>query len=101
MTPKWRLIARRTAIIIAFAALLVATGVYIVKREFNLFVQIGLGIFIIGLAVYVALDPGSIRKALAGRQARHGSNALILGIAFLVFLLLLITWYLKIISNGT
>jgi ABC-type uncharacterized transport system involved in gliding motility auxiliary subunit len=41
------------------------------------------GLFIIGLAVYAALDPGAIRTAITGRHAKYGSNALILGIAFL------------------
>jgi ABC-type uncharacterized transport system involved in gliding motility auxiliary subunit len=38
---------------------------------------------VIGLATFVALDPGAIRATLTGRQARYGSNALILIVAFL------------------
>lgn len=53
---------------------------------------IGLGAlagFVIGLAVFALLDPKRVRKLLAGRQARHGSSALItliavIGIIFVV-----------------
>ena len=83
MKPKWRQIIRKSAIIIALISLVVAVGLYIVQREWNLYLQVLLGLFIIGVAVYVAMDPGSIRTALTGRQARHGSNAIILILAFL------------------
>jgi len=83
MNSKWRLIARRTSISVSIVALAVTAGLYIVQRQWNLPLQISLGLFVIGLAVYVALDPGVIREALTGRQARYGSNALILTIAFL------------------
>jgi ABC-type uncharacterized transport system involved in gliding motility auxiliary subunit len=82
MTPKTRVIARRISISVSLVALVVAFALYIVQKQFNLAVQIGLGIFIIGLAVYVALDPSSIRAAFSGRQAKYGSNALLLVIAF-------------------
>ena len=89
MTPKWRLIIRRGSITVALIALAFAVGLYIVQREWNLYLQICLGLFIIGIAVYVAMDPGSIRTALTGRQARHGSNAVILFVAFLGILVVL------------
>ncbi len=83
MEPKWRRIIRWISIGISLAALVVAAGLYIVQHQWNLYLQISIGLFIIGLAVYVVIDPDSIRKLLTGRQARYGSNALILSIAFL------------------
>jgi ABC-type uncharacterized transport system involved in gliding motility auxiliary subunit len=83
MTPNWRTITRRASIIISLLALLVGAGYYIIQREWNLYLQIALGLFVIGLAVFVALDPGAIRTALTGRQARYGSNAVILTVAFI------------------
>ena len=83
MTSNWRIITRRASIIISLLALLVGAGYYIVQREWNLYLQISLGLFVIGLALFVALDPGAIRTALTGRQARYGSNAVILTVAFI------------------
>ena len=87
MQSNWKLLARRIAISISFAALAVGAGLYIIQRQWNLYLQVALGLFVIGLALFVALDPGTIRKALTGRQARYGSNALILTIAFLGILI--------------
>ncbi len=83
MIPKWRSITRRVFIAISLAALLAAVGLFIVQHKWDLPLQISLGICIIGLAVFVALDPGAVRTALTGRQARYGSNAFILTLAFL------------------
>ncbi len=83
METNRRRIIQWVAIGISIAALVAAVVLYIVFREWNLFVQISLGLFIIGLAVFVVLDPDSIRKLLTGRQARYGSNALIITLAFI------------------
>ncbi len=83
MQSNWQLIARRTSISISLAALAVGAALYIIQRQWNLYLQIALGLFVIGLAIFVALDPGAIRKALTGRQAKYGSNALIITVAFL------------------
>jgi ABC-type uncharacterized transport system involved in gliding motility auxiliary subunit len=63
-------------------AALVALGLYIVMREFNLYMQISVGLVVLGLAFFVILDPNRVRSALTGRQARYGSNALVLTLAF-------------------
>jgi ABC-type uncharacterized transport system involved in gliding motility auxiliary subunit len=83
MKTNWRQIVRWGSLIISLLALATAAGLWIVQHQLNLALQICLGLFVIGLAVFVAMDPGAIRKALTGRQARYGSNALILAIAFL------------------
>jgi ABC-type uncharacterized transport system involved in gliding motility auxiliary subunit len=68
---------------LALLAALVSAGLYIVQREWNLALQISLGSIVVGLAAFVILDPDRVRVALTGRQARYGSNALILTIAFI------------------
>ena len=40
------------------------------------------GVVILALAVYLLLEPDKVRRALTGRQARYGSNAIITSVAF-------------------
>ncbi len=44
---------------------------------------ISLGILVIAISVFVILDPERVRRFLSGRQARYGSNSLVLTIAVL------------------
>ncbi len=88
MKSEWRRFAP-IGLYLSLAALFTTLGIYFVKREFNLAVQISLGIFVIGLAVFAILDPEKVRQALTGRQARYGSNALVLSIAFIGILAVL------------
>src|SRR5262245_47854697 len=44
---------------------------------------ISVGAAILFTAVYVILEPERIRQAITGRQARYGSNAFVMSIAFL------------------
>jgi len=74
---------------IAGIAALVSLGLYIVQRQFKLPLQISLGMIILGLAAFVLLDPEKVRVALTGRQARHGSNALVLTLAFIGILVVI------------
>ena len=83
MKPKWHLVFRWISIIISLVSLVVTLGLYIVQHQWNLYIQISLGLFIIGLAVYVVLDPDSVRQLFTGRQVKYGSNTLILTVAFL------------------
>jgi ABC-type uncharacterized transport system involved in gliding motility auxiliary subunit len=48
----------------------------------NLALQISLALLVVGLAAYAIMAPDSIRRFLTGRQARYGSNSLILILAF-------------------
>jgi len=82
MKPEWRRFAP-IGLFISLAAALVSLGLYIVQREFSLYLQVGLALVVVGLALFAALDPDRVRKALTGRQARYGSNALVLTLAFL------------------
>jgi ABC-type uncharacterized transport system involved in gliding motility auxiliary subunit len=82
MNPKWRRFAP-LGLYLALLAGLAAIGFYVVQREWNLALQICLALVVIGLAVFAVLDPGKVRHALTGRQARYGSNALVVTLAVL------------------
>ncbi len=41
-----------------------------------------IAVLVVGLAIYAILDPDSVRRMFTGRQARYGSNAVILSVAF-------------------
>ncbi len=81
MKPEWRRFAP-IGLYLSLIAALASIGLYIVQREFNLYLQICLGLIIVGLALYALLDPERVRQLLTGRQARYGSNALVLSLAF-------------------
>jgi len=74
---------------LALIAALVSGGLYIVQRSFNLPLQISLGLVVLGIALFALLDPQKLKEVLAGRQARYGSNAFILFIAFLGILIVI------------
>ena len=37
----------------------------------------GIGVFVLGIALYLLLEPGKVSRFISGRQARYGSNALV------------------------
>jgi ABC-type uncharacterized transport system involved in gliding motility auxiliary subunit len=49
----------------------------------NLALEISGAILVLGLAYYAIMAPDSIRRFFTGRQARYGSNSLILAVAFI------------------
>lgn len=49
----------------------------------NLALSISAGVTILGLAVYAMLAPDAVRNFLTGRQARYGSNAIVMILAFM------------------
>jgi len=81
MKTEWRRFAP-IGLYLALIATLVSIGLYIVQREFNLYLQISLGLIVVGLALFALLDPERVRQLLTGRQARYGSNAFVLSLAF-------------------
>src|SRR5664280_965520 len=76
------------AIITLIVKLLVYIGLYAPpdQKIINLILWISLGLALVGLALYALFDPQRIREFLSGRQARHGSNAIIMLIAFILIL---------------
>lgn len=68
-------------LVIAGLAALVSFGLYIVFRLFDLRLQISLGFIVIGLAIYILLDPQKALATITGRQARHGTNSFLMAAA--------------------
>jgi ABC-type uncharacterized transport system involved in gliding motility auxiliary subunit len=81
MKPEWRRFAP-LGLYIALIAAVAAAVLYFVQRNFGLPVQISLGVMVLGMAASIFLDPDRVRQAFSGRQARYGSNALVLSLAF-------------------
>ncbi len=76
-------------LILSCLSLMMALGFYWIFREFNLIVQIFLGLVVVGLAFFILLEPEKTLRAITGRKVRFGSNALVLTIAFVGFLVLI------------
>lgn len=88
MKSSWQRYAP-VGLYLALAGALAAIGLYIVQRQFNLYLQIALGLIVIGLAIYGLLNPSGLRRNLTGRQARYGSNLTVLVLAFLGILVVI------------
>ncbi len=88
MNSKWRRFAP-LGLVLAGLAGVAAILLFFFQREWNLYLQISLGLVVIGLAVFTILDPERVRQLLSGRQARHGSNALVLSAAFIGIILVI------------
>jgi len=82
MNSKWRRFAP-LGLVLSGVAALAATGFYLVQNKFDLYVQISLALIVVGLALYALMDPDRVRQLLTGRQARYGSNAMVLSLAFI------------------
>jgi len=70
------------AFILTGVALLAAGGWAIVNRQFDVYVKVALAAAVVFAGVGVLLDPERIRAAFTGRQARYGSNAVLVSLAF-------------------
>jgi ABC-type uncharacterized transport system involved in gliding motility auxiliary subunit len=69
--------------LVAVVALLATGAYYAVSRLPDLYVQLGAALTVLALLAAILLDPGLVRRALTGRQARYGGNALVISLAFL------------------
>jgi ABC-type uncharacterized transport system involved in gliding motility auxiliary subunit len=94
MKRDWRRFAP-IGLYLALAAALASVGLYIIQREWNLYLQISLGLIVIGLGLFAILNPQRVMEALTGRQARYGSNALVLTLAFLGILIVVNYFFFK------
>ncbi len=74
---------------LALIAVIAAIGIFIVQQKFSLVLEICLGLVVIGLAIFAIFDPQRVREALTGRQARYGSNTLIMSLAFIGILVVI------------
>lgn len=59
------------------------------SKTFPQWIAISAGVLVLGLLVYSILDPSAVRRFLSGRQARYGSNALIMSLAFIGILVII------------
>src|SRR5689334_2675855 len=55
--------------------------------DVNRYLLVSAGLIVLCVAVYAIMVPGRVRRFFTGRQARYGSNALIMTIAFLGILI--------------
>jgi ABC-type uncharacterized transport system involved in gliding motility auxiliary subunit len=81
-----RITRERLSIIFYIVALVLLLGTsawLIVGRQFDIYCRIGYSLTAMALAVGIFLDPERVRRALTGRQARFGSNAILLSLAFI------------------
>jgi ABC-type uncharacterized transport system involved in gliding motility auxiliary subunit len=69
--------------LLALVLLLVTASTYAVTRRFDIYVQVGAALTLLAILGGILLDPALVRRALTGRQARYGSNALLISLAFL------------------
>ena len=80
------LVACITTGLVGSANVLTGIGMFTLPEEtqsiVNIVMQVSLVVFVIGLSAYAILNPDSIRRFFSGRQARYGSNSLILTLAF-------------------
>jgi ABC-type uncharacterized transport system involved in gliding motility auxiliary subunit len=88
MDPKWQRFAP-IGLYLAIIAALASAGIFIVMHAFNLYLQISLALIIVGLAIFAILDPDRVRRTFTGRQAKYGSNAFVMVIAFLGILVVI------------
>ncbi len=84
-------IALIAGIILVLVELLALAKIYTLPNvpAFNWALAISAAIIILGLAVFALLDPQRVRVLLTGRQARYGSNAAIMLLAFVGILLVI------------
>jgi ABC-type uncharacterized transport system involved in gliding motility auxiliary subunit len=68
--------------VLAGLAAFISVCIYIIVPKFSLWLQISLTVMVVGLALYIALAPGQLRKAIKGRRIRYGLNV---GLMFLAF----------------
>jgi len=79
------LIAGIVTLLLAITRGLISMQVFTVANvdNFNRAILMSAGVIILGLATYAIMEPDRVRRFFTGRQARYGSNALIMSVAFL------------------
>jgi len=75
-------IALAISILAAFGSIVYA----ILVQKFDLYLQVGIGLVIIGIALFALLDPHRIRELLTGRQIKYSSNMLVFTVGLLAVL---------------
>jgi ABC-type uncharacterized transport system involved in gliding motility auxiliary subunit len=65
------------------AGLVVAASAALIYRQFNTVVQVSLVVGLLGFVLAILLNPGAVTQWAGGRQARYGSNAVIMSLAMI------------------
>ncbi len=83
--PSQKLLKRLAPVAVAlgFLGLLAAAVIWLLQRQFDTSVKIALAFGVLGFAVAALLDPGTVSRWLRGRQARYGSNVVLMTLAVL------------------
>lgn len=100
---KKQLVARNYSIVALIFALLACIAAFILgimrgllsmqvftglqAVDLNRYLIVSAGLILLGIAAYAIMEPDRVRRFLTGRQARYGSNALVMSIAFLGILI--------------
>ncbi len=56
-------------------------------EDIQRYLLISIGLVVLGLAIYAIMEPDRVRRFFTGRQARYGSNAIVMSLAFLLILI--------------
>jgi ABC-type uncharacterized transport system involved in gliding motility auxiliary subunit len=74
-----------STVLIGSANVLLAMKMFTLENtdRLTLAFQVSIAVLVVGLAAYAIMAPDNVRRFLTGRQARYGSNSLILTLAFL------------------
>ncbi len=74
---------------VALALFVGSAAWYVVNRALDPYLRIGAALGLLALAGAILFDPARVRRAFSGRQARYGSNALLVTTAFFGILVVL------------
>ena len=82
-------IALIATLLLIIVKLLAFVKIYTIPniQTFSWILWVSIALIILGLAAFALLDPQHVREIITGRQARYGSNAAIMLVAFLGILL--------------
>ncbi len=73
----------RAVLVITVLALIGSAVYFFLVRKFDLFLQIGIGLGIIGIALFALINPQMVRETFTGRQIKYSSNMAIYIVAVL------------------
>jgi ABC-type uncharacterized transport system involved in gliding motility auxiliary subunit len=73
--------------LLAVILLLATASIYAINRRFDAYVQVSAALTLLAVSGAILAHPALVRRALTGRQARYGSNAALISLAFLGILI--------------
>ncbi len=88
MKSEWRRYAP-LGLYVSLLGVLATAAIFFFVQKIDWKFGIGVGITLLGLLAYVVLDPQQIKKIFTGRQARFGSNTLLILIGLIGILVLI------------